>query len=189
MDQIDRRVVEQTQATLDIHWVTERIAVGGWVETDDKMRSAARSGITHIIDMTWECDDTPLAKPYGIKVLVNAVDDDLEPKPPDVFRSGVKFALSALEQPNSKLLIHCVAGRHRGPMMALAVFCRLGWSIEDAMRLISERRPVVDWAPVYVESVRNFLETGNRSSSEWPERGQGSAQPAGYKPDEQTTNR
>lgn len=189
MDQIDRLVVEETQGILDINWVTDRIAVGAWVETDDKMRAAAKSGITHIIDMTWECDDTPLAKPYGIKVLVNAVDDDFQPKPPEILRRGVEFALSVLQQPNSKLLIHCVAGRHRGPMMALAVFCRLGWSIEDAMRLISERRPVVDWAPVYVDSVKNFLSTGNRSTSEWPERGRSSATPSSYKPGEQSTHR
>jgi hypothetical protein len=33
----------------------------------------------------------------------------------------------------------------------------LGWSLEDAMQIIADRRPVVDWAPVYVESVANFL--------------------------------
>jgi protein-tyrosine phosphatase len=70
----------------------------------------------------------------------------------------VEFALSALAQPDSKLLIHCVAGRHRGPMMALAVLCTMGWDMEDAMRHIAERRPVVDWAPVYLESVVNFLQ-------------------------------
>jgi dual specificity protein phosphatase-like protein len=166
MDQIDRLLAEEAQGILDISWVGERIAVGGWVETDEKMRAAAKCGITHIIDMTWECDDTPLAKPYGIEVLVNAVDDDFQPKPPEVLEKGVEFALTALRKPDSKLLIHCVAGRHRGPMMALAVFCTLGWPIEDAMRLLSERRPVVDWAPVYVDSVRNFLGKGGSSKSE-----------------------
>jgi len=67
MDQIDRPVVEGAQGILDINWMTERIAVGGWVETDEKMQAAAKCGITHIIDMTWECDDTPLAKPYGMR--------------------------------------------------------------------------------------------------------------------------
>jgi protein-tyrosine phosphatase len=73
-----------------------------------------------------------------------------------------------LERSNSKLLIHCVAGRHRGPMMALAVLCALGWSMNKAMRHISERRPVVDWTPVYVESVAAFVElyvSGMRDSS------------------------
>jgi hypothetical protein len=42
-------------------------------------------------------------------------------------------------------------------MMTLAVLGALGWSLEDAMQIIADHRPVVDWAPVYVESVANFL--------------------------------
>ena len=183
MDQIDRLLVEETQGILDINWVTERIAVGGWVETDEKMRAAAKCGITHIIDMTWECDDTALAKPYGIEVLVNAVDDDFKPKPPEILEKGVEFALSALAKPDSKLLIHCVAGRHRGPMMALAVFCKLGWAMEDAMRRLSERRPGVDWAPVYVASVRDFLDNGRTSKGESVELSRSAAGPLPYGPD------
>lgn len=162
MDETDRAIVEERQEILDINWVTDRIAVGGWVETDEKMRAAAQAGITHIIDMTWECDDTPLAMPYGIKVLLNATDDDFQSKSPELLERGVEFALAALNEPASKLLIHCVAGRHRGPMMTLAVLCALGWDMEEAMRLISDRRPVADWAPVYVDSVRNYLRGGFR---------------------------
>jgi hypothetical protein len=35
----------------------------------------------------------------------------------------------------------------------------LEWDIEAAMVLIESRRPVVDFADVYVESVRRFLES------------------------------
>jgi hypothetical protein len=166
MDQIDRAIVEETQGVLDLNWVSDRIAVGGWVETEEKMRAVARLGITHIIDMAWEHDDTPLATKYGIKVLLNTTDDDFQPKGTELLERGVEFALGALEQRDSKLLIHCVAGRHRGPMMTLAVFCALGWSMDDAMRHISERRPIVDWSPVYVESVKAFLDEYNRERPE-----------------------
>jgi hypothetical protein len=158
MDQVDRAVVEEAQGILDMNWVSDRIAVGGWLETEEKMRAVARLGITHIIDMAWEHDDTPEASKYGIKVLLNTTDDDFQPKGTELLARGVEFALEALRQPNSRLLIHCVAGRHRGPMMTLAVFCALGWPIEKAMRHISERRPIVDWSPVYVESVKSFLQ-------------------------------
>lgn len=166
MDQTDRATIEERHEILDIDWVTDRIAVGGWVETEEKMRAAAAAGITHIIDMTWECDDTPLAAPYGIKVLLNATDDDFQSKSPELLERGVDFALSSLGEEGSRLLIHCVAGRHRGPMMTLAVLCALGWDMDKAMRTISERRPVVDWAPVYVESVRNYLRGGTRQESD-----------------------
>jgi hypothetical protein len=43
-------------------------------------------------------------------------------------------------------------------MMTLAVLCAMEWEMEAAMVLIETRRPVVDFADVYVESVRRFLE-------------------------------
>jgi protein-tyrosine phosphatase len=166
MDQIDRAVVDEAGGILDINWVSDRIALGGWLETEEKMRAVARLGITHIIDMAWEHDDTPEAAKHGIKVLLNTTDDDFQPKGTELLERGVEFALDALRQSGSKMLIHCVAGRHRGPMMTLAVFCALGWSMEEAMRHISERRQIVDWSPVYVESVKAFLQEYRRDQAE-----------------------
>ena len=54
--------------------------------------------------------------------------------------------------------MHCAAGVHRAPMMTLAILCSLGWSLEDAVQVIEKRRPVVDFAEVYVNSVREFLQ-------------------------------
>ena len=158
MDQVDRAIAERNQNEVDANWITDRIALGGWVETPEKMQDVAQSGITHVLNMAWEFDESELAQPYGITVFLNTVDDDFAPKSPQVLKRGVEFALSVLEEPSSKLLIHCVAGRHRGPMMTLAVLCAQGWDMEEAMRHISERRPVVDWTPVYVESVADFLQ-------------------------------
>ncbi|MGA9495563.1 MAG: hypothetical protein WBV41_06895, partial [Terriglobales bacterium] len=57
------------------------------------------------------------------------------------------------------LYVHCAAGVHRAPMMTLAVLCAMEWKIDAAMVLIETRRPVVDFADVYVGSVRRFLES------------------------------
>ena len=43
-------------------------------------------------------------------------------------------------------------------MMTLAVLCSMGWELGDAMETISARRPVVDFAEVYVNSVEKFLQ-------------------------------
>ncbi len=58
----------------------------------------------------------------------------------------------------AKLFVHCAAGVHRAPMMALAVLCATGYSLEQAKRLIQTKRYVVDFAEVYVRSVEDFLE-------------------------------
>ena len=143
---------------MDITWLTDQIAVGGGIWNADNMAQVARAGVTHIIDMQIEFDDTPLAELHGIEVLWNAVDDDFQPKPPEVFRRGVEFALAALDEPEAKLYIHCAAGVHRAPMMTLAILCALNWTLPEAMELIESRRPVVDFADVYVQSVERFLQ-------------------------------
>lgn len=142
---------------MDITWLTERIAVGGGIWTAENMKAVAKEGITHIIDMQIEFDDTPLAKVEGIDVLWNPTDDDFELKPPGLFRRGVDFADRALELPDTKVFIHCAAGVHRAPMMALALLGSMGWELNDAMELIEGRRAVADFADVYVESVEKFL--------------------------------
>jgi protein-tyrosine phosphatase len=143
---------------MDMTWVTGRIAVGGGIWTAENMAAVARAGVTHVLDMQIEFDDAALAEPFGITVLWNPIDDDFQPKPPEVFHRGVEFALEALDDEDTKLFIHCAAGVHRAPMMTLAVLCSLGWKLGEAMQLIESRRPVVDFADVYVRSVQNFLE-------------------------------
>jgi len=148
---------------MDLSWITKRIAVGGGIWNADTMADVARTGVTHIVDMQVEFDDTDLAEPHGIRVMWNPIDDDFQPKPPEVFQEAVTFAQAALDEPETKLLIHCAAGVHRAPMMALAVLGSMGWTLTDAMDLIEARRPVVDFAEVYVSSVERFLAEAERS--------------------------
>jgi protein-tyrosine phosphatase len=141
---------------MDISWLTDRIAVGGGIWNAETMAQVAGAGITHIIDMQIEFDDTPLAEKHDVEVLWNATDDDFLLKPAELFESGVQFALAAMEA-EGKVLIHCAAGVHRGPMMAAALLGTMGWTLDDAMRLIEARRPAADFPEVYVKSVEGFL--------------------------------
>jgi protein tyrosine phosphatase (PTP) superfamily phosphohydrolase (DUF442 family) len=142
---------------MDMTWVTDRIAVGGGIWNDENMAALVKRGVTHIINMQIEFDDRPLAQGYPVQVLHNPTDDDFLPKPPQLFQNGVQFALEALDGPDGKVYIHCAAGVHRAPMMTLAILRVLGWSLQDAVDLIMERRYVVDFADVYVESVEDFM--------------------------------
>jgi protein-tyrosine phosphatase len=90
-------------------------------------------------------------------VLWNPTEDDFRAKPAELLQRGVDFALEALEKADSKVFIHCAAGVHRAPMMALAMLRAQGWTLEDAMERIEERRDVVDFADVYVRSVEEFM--------------------------------
>jgi protein-tyrosine phosphatase len=149
----------EASARMDMTWVTDRIAVGGGIWMEERMAEVAAAGVTHVIDMQIEFDDTPLGRRVGVEVLWNPVDDDFMPKRPAVFERGVNFAMAALEDSQAKLFIHCAAGIHRAPMMALAVLCATGHSLEEAKQLIQTKRYVVDFAEVYVRSVEEFLKS------------------------------
>jgi protein tyrosine phosphatase (PTP) superfamily phosphohydrolase (DUF442 family) len=142
---------------MDMTWVTDRIAVGGGIWYDENMAELVRMGVTHIINMQIEFDDRPLAAGYPVTVFHNPTDDDFQLKPPQLFESAVDFALEALDQPDTKVYIHCAAGVHRAPMMTLALLRALGWQLEEAKSVIQRRRYVVDWADVYVQSVEEFI--------------------------------
>jgi len=143
---------------MDISWLTERIAIGGGIWNAENMAQVAEAGITHIVDMQIEFDDTALAAKHGIAVLWNPTDDDFAEKPGGLFRRGVDFVEAALANKDAKVFIHCAAGVHRAPMMALAVLGTMGWSLDDAMELIEEKRPAADFAEVYLRSVEEFLD-------------------------------
>lgn len=144
---------------MDMTWVTERVALGGGIWNARNMEELVEAGVTHVVNMQIEFDDRPLAEPHGVRVLWNPANDDFLPKPAELLKRGVDFVQDALEDPDTRVYIHCAAGVHRAPMMTLAVLCAMEWEMEAAMVLIETRRPVVDFADVYVESVRRFLES------------------------------
>ena len=51
---------------MDMSWITGRIAVGGGIWTEDQMGELVNLGITHIIDMQIEFDDTEIAATFGV---------------------------------------------------------------------------------------------------------------------------
>src|SRR5271154_6147733 len=144
---------------MDMTWVTERIALGGGIWNARNMEELSQTGVTHVVNMQIEFDDRPLAVPYGIRVLWNPTDDDFLLKPPELLKRGVDFAFEAMSDPEARVYVHCAAGVHRAPMMTLAILGAMDWELDAAMVLIETRRPVVDFADVYVESVRRFLES------------------------------
>ena len=104
-----------------------------------------------------EFDDGPLGRLYHVAVLWNPIDDDFAPKSAQVLQRGVDFARKALEDPAAKLFVHCAAGVHRAPMMALASLCTQGYKLDQAMALVEARRPDAEFVDIYVQSVRDFL--------------------------------
>src|SRR5277367_1411482 len=125
---------------MEISWITPQIGVGGAIWREDRMIELVQIGVTHILNMQLEFDDRHLAGPYDIPVCWVKVDDDYLPKPAETLKPGLDFALEVLRRPETKLYIHCAAGIHRSPMMALAVLRAQGLSQKDAQNKIKSAR-------------------------------------------------
>ncbi len=133
-------------------WITDRIAVGSDDHMHPKTAAGAAAiakmredGITHILDARAEAMSSRYGgvAPEGFVYLNNGTGDDGRRKSVNYFRKTIDFALSALEDPNAKILFHCAAGINRGPSAAFAVMRMLGYGSQEAFDLMKSKRPCV----------------------------------------------
>jgi protein-tyrosine phosphatase len=146
-----------SEENVDLSWVTERLAVGGAIWTRSNIRKLADAGVTHIVDLQPGFDDSKIAHKTGISVLWSPFPDDFQDKPPELFEPIVDFALSAYQDPHSRIYFHCLEGVHRSPLMLLAFLGILGMKLTEAMLLICQARPQAEFPAAYRRSVVRFL--------------------------------
>lgn len=139
-------------------WITNRLLLGGGIRTRANMVKLAGMGITHVIGMESDFDDSTIVEGTGIQVCWCSCVDDLREKPPELFERAVAFALRAFEEPTSRIYFHCAGGIQRSPMMMLAFLGAQGMKLSEAMVLIRKARPQVEFPPAYRYSVARFVE-------------------------------
>ena len=83
-----------------------------------------------------------------------SLDTPLTPIPIFILRRGVTAALPVIEGGES-ILVHCKSGVHRSVAMACCILIARGYSAEDAMHLVKEKR---DKADPYVPYIRKRIE-------------------------------
>lgn len=125
------------------------------------MRRLAHLGFTHIVNLQEEFDETELARDAGLDILWNPTGDDFQPKPDAFFDLSIRFALQALADPAHRVYVHCAAGIHRGPLTLVAILWAMGFDLDTAVAMVSARRPVADFPPVYLDSLRRFTESSH----------------------------
>lgn len=134
----------------NIDFVTDRIAIGGDLDTDvpevavEQLAGLIDSGITHLVDCRREWDDLDFVAERApqIEYLHNGTDDDGTQQPDWFFDRGVDFARAALEQPDARVLLHCHMGINRGPSLGYAVMIDQGEDPIDAIAAIRAKRPI-----------------------------------------------
>jgi hypothetical protein len=151
-------------AGLDISIVTEKLAIGASPKSHEAIMQLLNLGFKHIIDLRAERKQSDIL--VGTEdILVNWVPtyDNWKPEPDDFFRNlvnEVNYFLSS--KGNGKLFICCGAGEHRAPLAGVLALAMMGYPLDTGIMMVQRARPVAELLPVYLTSLRTFLESTNR---------------------------
>jgi len=130
---------------VDFNFITNRVATGGFIISQDCLKELRSHGITHIINCCQEFDDSEhfddqLWFPY----LHVGVDDDGQSKSVKWFKQIIEFGLTALSLPKNKIYCHCAMGINRGPSATYAILRAQGLTKEQAELQLRVKRPDVE---------------------------------------------
>lgn len=129
--------------------ISGRLATGGDLrpDLDDALAdldSIVEAGITHILDVRVEYSDEEFVAQYAprLRYLHHGVDDAGQRIADDWWDDGVDFVLAALQDPESKVLVHCHMGINRGPSLAYGALLALEFDPIEAIDAIRAARPI-----------------------------------------------
>ena len=131
-------------------FVTDRLAVGGDLPVDNAVAAShvvdlLRAGVTHVLDVRLEIDDTELWSCVPqVSYRWDGIDDRGQRVPAAWFDGVVDWCLAAFEDPTAKVLTHCHMGINRGPSAGYAVLLALGWDPVEAIDAIRRARPIAN---------------------------------------------
>ena len=109
-----------------------------------------------ILSMHWIRPSKELNQPPLRVLWLPTIDSPITPMPIWILRKGVEAALPVIEE-GYAVLSHCKAGIHRSVAMAACILIAKGYTADEAMALIKEKRPVADPYAGYIEKrIRKF---------------------------------
>lgn len=122
----------------------------------DHVAEIVALGVRLVLSMHWMRPTKMLGEP-PIKLLwLPTFDVPFLPMPIKTLNKGVRAALPVI-QDGGAVLVHCKAGVHRSVAQAACVLIGMGYSADDAMQLIKEKRAVADPDAGYIQKrIRKF---------------------------------
>lgn len=128
---------------LDISQITENLYVSSRVK-DRHIEDVLQLDPDLVISMIFERRLPEALTEEGLQVLwLRTVDFLLIPIPLRTLSRGVEAALPVI-QDGGRVLVFCQGGRHRSVAMASSILIGLGYSVDEAMQLVSIKREVAD---------------------------------------------
>jgi protein tyrosine phosphatase (PTP) superfamily phosphohydrolase (DUF442 family) len=140
---------------MDISQITDSLFIGRQPSPADYER-LRELGIRLIINMRFLRGPQPDAPspastpPQPISTLwLRSIDSPLFPLSIQKLKQGARAALETIYQ-GGRVLAHCAYGRHRGPAMGACILIAQGYTPQEALQLITQRRPIADPFAFYI---------------------------------------
>ena len=113
-------------------------------------------GVRLVLSIHWMRPTKMLGKPPVELLWLPTFDFVLLPMPIKTLNKGVQAALPVIES-GGAVLVHCKSGVHRSVAQAACVLIAMGYTEDDAMQLIKEKRAVADPDARHIQSrIRKF---------------------------------
>lgn len=140
----------------DFDWVVPGLAVGGQ-PTKQQTYRLRQLGIGAVLSLRAEDDpedDPSWAERCGLRYQRITVPDAV-PFTDDAF-AEIECLSRQWRAQGLGVLVHCQAGRRRGPIGAAAILVSEGWDVEDALQMVRRARKQFAPTPDQVASLRRF---------------------------------
>jgi hypothetical protein len=135
--------------------ITEYLYISAWPR-GEHVDEIVALGVRLVLSMHWIRPNRTLGKPPVDLLWLPTIDQPFFPMPIKTLERGVRAALPVINQGGS-VLVHCKAGVHRSVAQAACVLIGMGYTADDAMQLIKEKRAVADPDVGYIQKrIRKF---------------------------------
>jgi protein-tyrosine phosphatase len=140
----------------NLDWITDRLAVGGGVESALAERLASELGISAVVDLRAEAGhDAETLRRHGVSLLHLPTEDHCAVAQA-ALDEGVAFVGAALAA-GGRALVHCREGVGRSALLALCILVDQGAAPLEALTLAKDRRWQVSPSPAQYEAWAAWL--------------------------------
>jgi protein-tyrosine phosphatase len=112
--------------------------------------------ITHILNMTTECDN--MHEDKGIKYMKVSILDEDDKNIHDHFQAAYQFIHDALtEDVNNNVLVHCAMGKSRSAtIIIMYLMKKFSWGFEKAFAFVKRKRDMICPNYGFVQRLQEF---------------------------------
>jgi protein-tyrosine phosphatase len=115
-----------------------------------------RAGVSHVLDVRADVAQGRGSWPADVSVENCGLVEYAAPTAETL--AAIADKIAGLMASGTTVLVHCREGIQRAPMVACAALMATGWSLADAFRIVSARRPITAMSAAQLQVLRE-LET------------------------------